>query len=171
MQNYRKHFIQLIISCVVVLCIVLGLFLLKRIESKTVSVKELIDAKNGDIGVSQVIALTELTEEYDLVFYKTLKDHITPNIIVKDNSGYYIDLIMTSERALDGDDDVVGSSRNSLLPGHTLYWGIAQSQEWKINHPNAHQIVVDNLVLGFYFHDESLEEKTLDLKFVRIENR
>ena len=55
MQNYRKHFIQLIISCVVVLCIVLGLFLLKRIESKTVSVKEFIDAKNGDIGVSQEI--------------------------------------------------------------------------------------------------------------------
>lgn len=170
MKKYQKRFVQLIISCMVVLCTIFGFFLLKDMTAKAVSVKEFIGAKNGDIGVSQIIALIELTEQYDLVFYKTLDNQVTPNIIVKDNSGDYIDLVMTSTRSLDETNTVVGSSRNTLLSGYTLYWGIAPSPEWKINHPNAHLIVVDDLALGFYFHDESLEEKTLNLKFVHIEN-
>lgn len=168
MKGKKKGIILAIAVLAIILCILL--LLRKSVVGSTISVQKFVDLQNGNVGVSQIIALTKLTNEYDLVFYYNQDNHITANILIKSEFGDYIGLVMTNSRSLDDVNHVVGSSRNSLLPGHTLYWGIAQSPEWKINHPNAHLIVVDDLALGFYFHDESLEERTLNLKFVHIEN-
>lgn len=101
-----------------------------------------------------------------MVFYYTSDNRIAANIIVRNEDGEYVELVMTTTQPLEKVNRITGSSRQSFLSEYTLHWGIAQSPKWKIDHPNAHQIVVDNLTLGYYVHDKSLDEETLDLKFV-----
>lgn len=81
----------------------------------------------------------------------------------------YEDLVMTSGQSSNQVNSITSSTRQLNHSEKTLYWGIAQSPEWTINHPNSHQIVVDGLVLGYYLHNQPLDEEILDLKFVRSE--
>lgn len=125
-----------------------------------------IESRLGEHSVQHVIVLTELTDEYDLIFYNTSPDSIAANILIKDLRGNYIDLITTTRIESTHVNFITGSTRNSKLPGHTLYWGIALSPEWRINHKEARQITVDSLSLSYYFHNAELDDEMLDLYFV-----
>ena len=154
--------------CVAVCTLILCLFFLSKrpFSSSAVSVEEFIDSRNGDLGVESIIALTTLYDEFDLVFLYNTDDKVSANLLVKGEDGTYTGFDMTTSYYLDQVNRITGSSSLSYLPENTLYWGIAQSPDWVINHPDSHQIVVDNLVLGYYFHDKSLDEEILDLEFV-----
>lgn len=166
MRSTRRHILQIPIYITVFLlgiCVILSIY---PSSNPPISVKRFIDSRNGDLGIEQVIALTEVDDEFDLVFYYTLSHQITANILLKNEDGQYSDLIMTTAQSPDCTNRVLASSRVSCLSKNSLYWGIAQSSDWRINHPNSHQIVADTIVLGYYLHDKSLDEELLDLKFV-----
>lgn len=166
MRN-KKISILPIVLCIVVFSLVIGILLIRLPSSNSsVSVKNFITSQNGDLGVEHIIALTEISDEFDLVFYYTLNHQVAANLLVKNEDEQYTDLVMTTTQSLDHINHITASSRTSHLSENTLYWGIAQSPDWTINHPNSHQIIVDELVIGYYFHDKSLDEETLDLKFV-----
>lgn len=168
MRNWKKYILPITLS-IVVLSLVIGMFVTMLSSSNSsISVRKFITSHNGNLGVERIIALTEVSDKFDLVFYETSKSQIAANLLVKDENGQYINLVMTTTQSKDYANHVVASSRISYLSENTLYWGIAQSPDWTINHPNSHQIVVDDLVLGYYFHNKSLDEETLDLQFVRI---
>lgn len=160
----KKKIALLIAVCSIILCVLL---LSKPSSSgSTISVEEFIASQNGDLGIKHVIALTELSDEHDLVFYYTPDDYIAANIILKNNKGVYIGLVMTTTQSPEKLNRVTGSTRQAYLSEFTLCWGIARSPEWTIDHPNSHQIIIDDLVLGYYFHNKPLDEEILDLKFV-----
>ena len=154
----------LIAGCSIIICTVV---LLRHLtSSSSPSVKEFISSQNGDLGVEHIIALTELSDEYDLVFYYTSDNRIAANIIVKEKTGQYIGLVMTTTRELNDVNHISASTRQSYLSENTLYWGIAQSSEWTIDHQDTHRVVADELVLEYYFHNKSLDEEILDLNFI-----
>lgn len=160
-------FLSVLSVCIILL---FAFFLLPRpLLSSTTSVKEFIDSRNGDLGVEHIVALTEISSEYDLVFYYISDSYVTANFLIKDENGMYEDLVMTSGQSSNQVNSITSSTRQLNHSEKTLYWGIAQSPEWTINHPNSHQIVVDGLVLGYYLHNQPLDEEILDLKFVRSE--
>ena len=163
-----KKSVFLIAVCAAVCTLILCLFFLSKrpFSNSAVSVEEFIDSQNGDLGVESIIALTTLNDEFDLVFLCNTDDTVSANLLVKGEDGTYTGFVMTTSHYLDQVNRITGSSRLSYLSENTLYWGIAQSPDWGINHPDSHQIVVDDLVLGYYFHDKSLDEEILDLKFV-----
>lgn len=163
----KKLVLLIAVSAVVCTAIICALLFSKWPSSdETVSVKEWIASRNGDLGVEQIIALTEVSDEYDLVFYYTADHQVAANFLVKDEGGKYTALVMTTTYSLDRTNQITGSTRQSHFADQTLYWGIAQSPQWTINYPDSHQIVVDELVLGYYIHHKSLDEEILELEFV-----
>lgn len=76
------------------------------------------------------IALTELTTEYDLVFYYTSDNRIAANIIVRNEDGEYVELVMTTTQPLEKVNRITGSSRQSFLSEYTLHWAL-------LNHLNG----------------------------------
>ena len=155
----------------VVFALALAIFLLTNQNSKSaVSIKNYICAENGELGVEHIIALTEISDQFDLVFYYTSNGQIAANFLAKYENGQYTKLVMTSSQSLDHINHIIASSRVLGDCESTLYWGIAQSSDWTINHPNAHQIMIDDLTLGYYIHNKSLDEETLDIKFVHSES-
>ena len=155
----------------VVFALALAIFLLTNQNSKSaVSIKNYICADNGELGVEHIIALTEISDQFDLVFYYTSNGQIAANFLAKNENGQYTKLVMTSSQSLDHINHIIASSRVLGDCESTLYWGIAQSSDWTINHPNAHQIMIDDLTLGYYIHNKSLDEETLDIKFVHSES-
>lgn len=163
-MNINKKIVLLVSIGIILLC---AFFLLKRPHlSPTISVKEFIDSRNGDLSVEHIITLTEINSEYDLVFYYTSDSYIAANFLIKEENGMYEDLVMTSGQSSNRVNHITASTRQLHHSEKTLYWGIAQSPEWTINHPNSHQIIIDGLVLGYYLHDQPLSEEILDLKFV-----
>ena len=155
----------------VVFALALAIFLLTNQNSKSaVSIKNYICAENGELGVEHIIALTEISDQFDLVFYYTSNGQIAANFLVKDESGQYIKLVMTSSQSSDHINHIIASSRVLGDCESTLYWGIAQSSDWTINHPNAHQIMVDDLILAYYLHNKSLDEEPLDIEFIHRES-
>lgn len=155
----------------VVFALALAIFLLTNQNSKSaVSIKNYICAENGELGVEHIIALTEISDQFDLVFYYTSNGQIAANFLAKNENGQYTKLVMTSSQSLDHINHIIASSRVLGDCESTLYWGIAQSSDWTINHPNAHQIMIDDLTLGYYIHNKSLDEETLDIKFVHSES-
>lgn len=168
----RRALSALLVCVVLANCIITCVLLLLRqqFSDSTVSVKKFISAQNGDLGIERIITLTELSDEYDLVFYYTSDNCIAANILVKNENGKYVGLVMTTAQAPDHINYISASSRLSYLSEYTLYWGIAQSPKWTIDHPDSHQIIVDDLTLGYYLHNKPLDEETLDLKFVYTKN-
>lgn len=160
----KRVFVLLVAICAIILCV--SLVLKQPSSNSPVSVKEFIESRNGELGIDHIIALTEVSNKFDLVFYTTSNDHIAANILIKNEDGNYVGFVMTTTKPLNKVNDISASSRQSYLSENTLYWGIARSPEWTIDHPNSHQIVIDDLVLGYYLHDKSLDEEILDLKFV-----
>ena len=170
MRTSKKH-ILLLTLLVVISSFIVGVVLLTSSSSPpSASVKNFIASKNGNLRVEHIIALTEVSDKFDLVFYETSQSQIAANLLVKDEEGQYIDLIMTTSQPLDHVNHVLASSRLSYLSENTLYWGIAQSPAWTINHPQSHQIILDDIVLEYYFHNKSLDEEVLDLNFVLNES-
>lgn len=167
MGKKQKQIVLLALGCI--LCtaafgVFCGVLLSKHIQSA--SVRELIASQNVGRGISHIVARTELTEQYDLVFYSALDNQIDAGIMIKDPDGTYTDFVLYSTESLEDKNEVTGAYDKSI-PGHSLYWGIAQSPEWKLNHPMAHQIVVDELVLGYCFYPKSLDDEILeDIAFV-----
>lgn len=165
----KKYILPITIG--VVFALALAIFLLTNQNSKSaVSIKNYICAENGELGVEHIIALTEISDQFDLVFYYTSNGQIAANFLAKNENGQYTKLVMTSSQSLDHINHIIASSRVLGACESTLYWGIAQSSDWTINHPNAHQIVIDDLTLGYYIHNKSLDEETLDIKFVHSES-
>lgn len=167
----RKKYVLPIILFIVSFALIIGVFFSTRSSSNSsISIEKFISSQNGNLGVKQIIAITEASDTFDLVFYYTSNGQIAANLLVKDEDGQYTELVMTTTQSLNDRNQVFASSRVAYLSENTLYWGIAQSPDWTINHPNAHQIAVDELILGYYLHDKSLDEETLDLKFVHSES-
>lgn len=120
--------------------------------------------------VYRTIAITELTEEYDLLIYSVAEhgetDSIEAAILIKDAKGRYQDISPFGRRKLSETNQVEACADRQSFPGHTIYWGIAESSDWVIDYEGAHQITVDGLTIGYYFHDKPLEE-ALKLEFVK----
>ena len=93
-------------------------------------------------------------------------NQVSANLLVKSEDGTYTGFVMTTSQSLDRVNRVTGSSDSSYLSENTLYWGIAQSPDWVIDHPDSHQIVAGDLTLAYYFHNKSSDEEILDLEFV-----
>ena len=167
----RKKYVLPLILCIVSLALVVGVFFSTQSSSySSISIEKFISSQNGNLGVKQIIALTKASDMFDLVFYYTSSCKIAANLLVKDENGQYIALVMTTTQSLSDRNQISASSRIAYLSENTLYWGIAQSPDWTINHPNAHQIAVDGLIFGYYLHDKSPDEEILDLKFVQSES-
>ena len=167
----RKKYVLPLILCIVSLALVVGVFFSTQSSSySSISIEKFISSQNGNLGVKQIIALTEASDMFDLVFYYTSNCKIAANLLVKDENGHYTALVMSTTRSLSDRNQISASSRIAYLSENTLYWGIAQSPDWTINHPNAHQIEVDGLIFGYYLHDKSPDEEILDLKFVQSES-
>lgn len=165
---HMKKSALLIAICAAVCALILCLFFLSKrpFSSSAVSVEEFIDSRNGDLGVEDIIALTTLNDEFDLVFYMDTNNQVSANLLVKSEDGTYTGFVMTTSQSLDRVNRVTGSSDLLYLSENTLYWGIAQSPDWVINHSDSHQIVADDLTLAYYFHNKSSDEEILDLEFV-----
>ena len=158
----------LIAVCAAVCTLILCLFFLSKrsFSSSAVSVEEFIDSRNGDLGVEGIIVLTTLNNEFDLVFLLNTNNQVSANLLVKSEDGTYTGFAMTTSQSLERVNCITASSRLSYLSENTLYWGIAQSPDWVIDHPDSHQIVVDDLTFAYYFHNKPLDEEILDLEFV-----
>lgn len=163
----KKYTLPIIVFGVIFSLIIVVILSIYPYSSSPISVKKFVSSQNGTLGIERLIALTEISDEIDLVFYYTSNNQIAANFLIKNNKGQYVKLVMTSTRSVDDINNIVASTRILHLFEATLYWGIAQSPDWTINHPNAHQIVVDGLTLVYYLHDKSLDEETLDLEFVQ----
>ncbi len=119
----KKQIVLLVLGCI--LCtaafgVFCGVLLSKHIQSA--SVRELIASQNVGRGISHIVALTELTEQYDLVFYSALDNQIDAGIMIKDPDGTYTDFVLYSTESLEDKNEVTGAYDKSI-PGHSLYWG------------------------------------------------
>ena len=111
-----------------------------------------------------VVALTELTDDWDLVFYTSPDHGLAVNVLNRDSDGRYIGTIGSGQGRLEPDGRMHGSLI-SKDPSYTLYYALSTSPEWhlemeKYDSP-IHRLVVDELMIEYFLYPKTMDEELL----------
>lgn len=113
-----------------------------------------------------IVALTELTDNWDQVFYTSSDNGLGHVVLLRDSNGHYIGVVGVGSGQLEPDGHMHGTLMTKA-PGCTLYYGMSTSPEWHLDvdyEGPIHRLSVNELFIEYFLYPKTMDEELLRQK-------